>query len=88
MRAFCSHETERTQWDHPKMSDILLQLCNFNEVKFSAYRTGMKLRALQKRLCREFQSFFVLKGRKNGKIQFQSIWCDWKTWTRRSRSRS
>uniref|UniRef100_A0A914XNP1 WW domain-containing protein n=1 Tax=Plectus sambesii TaxID=2011161 RepID=A0A914XNP1_9BILA len=48
---FINHETERTQWDHPKMSDILLQLCNFNEVKFSAYRTGMKLRALQKRLC-------------------------------------
>jgi hypothetical protein len=52
--SYYSHETERTQWDHPKMDDILLQLCNFNEVKFSAYRTGMKLRALQKRLCRQW----------------------------------
>jgi EF hand domain-containing protein len=26
---------------------------NFNDIRFSAYRTAMKLRALQKRLCRK-----------------------------------
>ena len=48
---YIDHSTERTQWDHPAMVDILEGLCSFNQVKFSAYRTAMKLRALQKRLC-------------------------------------
>lgn len=46
-----SHDTEVTQWDHPVMIDILEQLSTFNQVKFSAYRTAMKLRTIQKRLC-------------------------------------
>jgi dystrophin len=50
---YINHETEHTQWDHPKMSELMHRLCEFNDVKFSAYRTGMKLRALQKRLFRE-----------------------------------
>ncbi|KAL3082936.1 hypothetical protein niasHS_010738 [Heterodera schachtii] len=48
---YIDHSSEQTQWDHPAMVDILEQLCAFNQVKFSAYRTAMKLRALQKRLC-------------------------------------
>ncbi|KAI3422321.1 hypothetical protein GPALN_012844 [Globodera pallida] len=48
---YIDHSSEQTQWDHPSMVDILEQLCSFNQVKFSAYRTAMKLRALQKRLC-------------------------------------
>ncbi|VDN20627.1 unnamed protein product [Gongylonema pulchrum] len=46
-----SHETEVTQWDHPAMVEIMEELSTFNQVKFSAYRTAMKLRAIQKRLC-------------------------------------
>uniref|UniRef100_A0A915DS38 WW domain-containing protein n=1 Tax=Ditylenchus dipsaci TaxID=166011 RepID=A0A915DS38_9BILA len=46
---YIDHNTENTQWDHPAMVDILEQLATFNQVKFSAYRTAMKLRALQKR---------------------------------------
>ncbi|CAK5089037.1 unnamed protein product [Meloidogyne enterolobii] len=48
---YIDHSAEHTQWDHPAMVDILESLCSFNQVKFSAYRTAMKLRALQKRLC-------------------------------------
>ncbi|KAL7074907.1 hypothetical protein ACQ4LE_005861, partial [Meloidogyne hapla] len=48
---YIDHSAEHTQWDHPAMVDILEGLCSFNQVKFSAYRTAMKLRALQKRLC-------------------------------------
>lgn len=50
----CSHETEVTQWDHPAMVEIMEELTTFNQVKFSAYRTAMKLRAVQKRLCCKF----------------------------------
>ncbi|VDD91132.1 unnamed protein product [Enterobius vermicularis] len=48
---YINHETEMTQWDHPAMVEILSQLSKFNQVKFSAYRTAMKMRAIQKRLC-------------------------------------
>uniref|UniRef100_A0A913HW11 Calponin-homology (CH) domain-containing protein n=1 Tax=Strongyloides stercoralis TaxID=6248 RepID=A0A913HW11_STRER len=48
---YINHDTEVTQWDHPVMVDIMEQVQTFNQVKFSAYRTAMKLRALQKRLC-------------------------------------
>lgn len=47
----CSHKTERTQWDHPAWVELSRELATFNRVKFIAYRTAMKLRALQKRLC-------------------------------------
>jgi len=49
---YIDHNTENTQWDHPALVDILEQICAFNQVKFSAYRTAMKLRAIMKRLCR------------------------------------
>ncbi|KAL3998482.1 EF hand family protein [Acanthocheilonema viteae] len=48
---YINHETEVTQWDHPAMVEIMEELTTFNQVKFSAYRTAMKLRAVQKRLC-------------------------------------
>ncbi|CDW56643.1 EF-hand 3 and Spectrin and ZZ and WW and EF-hand 2 domain containing protein [Trichuris trichiura] len=47
---YISHETEKTQWDHPKMVEIVSNLSEFNEIKFSAYRTAIKLRSLQKNL--------------------------------------
>lgn len=30
---------------------------NFNDIRLSAYRTAMKLRALQKRLCRMYSHY-------------------------------
>lgn len=51
MPYYIDHTTENTQWDHPNMVEIFEKLCTFNQVKFSAYRTAMKLRALQKHMC-------------------------------------
>ena len=43
------------------MIELYKSFTNFNDIRFSAYRTAMKLRALQKRLWRKFQfEFFVL----------------------------
>ena len=47
----CSHQLETTHWDHPKMIELMNSLSDLNEVRFSAYRTAMKLRTVQKRLC-------------------------------------
>ncbi len=41
-----------TSWDHPKMIDLYKSFTNINDIRFSAYRTAMKLRTLQKRLWR------------------------------------
>uniref|UniRef100_A0A183J0L3 WW domain-containing protein n=1 Tax=Soboliphyme baturini TaxID=241478 RepID=A0A183J0L3_9BILA len=48
---YVNNKAGTTQWNHPKMVEIINSLCDFNEVKFSAYRTAMKLRFLQKNLC-------------------------------------
>lgn len=46
-----SHERETTHWDHPEMIELMKSLADLNEVRFSAYRTALKLRAVQKRLA-------------------------------------
>lgn len=48
---YIDHTTEKTQWEHPVWVEMAKELSQFNRVKFIAYRTAMKLRALQKRLC-------------------------------------
>ncbi|XP_063701711.1 dystrophin, isoforms A/C/F/G/H isoform X5 [Culicoides brevitarsis] len=48
---YINHEHENTHWDHPEMIELMKSLCELNEVRFSAYRTAMKLRTVQKRLA-------------------------------------
>jgi len=48
-----SHQTETTHWDHPDMVSLFKHLAEHNAVRFSAYRTAMKLRQVQKKLNRE-----------------------------------
>ncbi|XP_036398061.1 utrophin-like [Megalops cyprinoides] len=48
---YINHETQTTCWDHPKMTELLQSLADLNGVRFSAYRTAMKSRRLQKALC-------------------------------------
>ncbi|XP_070800304.1 dystrophin isoform X4 [Pituophis catenifer annectens] len=48
---YINHETQTTCWDHPKMTELYQSLADLNNVRFSAYRTAMKLRRLQKALC-------------------------------------
>ncbi|TRZ02504.1 hypothetical protein DNTS_000081 [Danionella cerebrum] len=45
------HQTQTTCWDHPKMAELYQSLADLNNVRFSAYRTAMKLRRMQKALC-------------------------------------
>ncbi|CAH1774577.1 unnamed protein product [Owenia fusiformis] len=48
---YLNHKTERTQWDHPFFVKTLEELDDFNNVRYAAYRTALKLRFIQKRLC-------------------------------------
>ncbi|XP_035177758.1 utrophin isoform X3 [Oxyura jamaicensis] len=48
---YINHETQTTCWDHPKMTDLFHSLADLNNVRFSAYRTAIKIRRLQKALC-------------------------------------
>uniref|UniRef100_A0A8B9Z5N9 Dystrophin n=1 Tax=Buteo japonicus TaxID=224669 RepID=A0A8B9Z5N9_9AVES len=50
------HFTQTTCWDHPKMTELYQSLADLNNVRFSAYRTAMKLRRLQKALCLDLLS--------------------------------
>ena len=48
---YINHKNETTTWNHPKLTDTLASLASLNNVKFSAYRTAMKLRKLQRSLA-------------------------------------
>uniref|UniRef100_A0A8C1TBN5 Dystrophin related protein 2 n=1 Tax=Cyprinus carpio TaxID=7962 RepID=A0A8C1TBN5_CYPCA len=45
-----SHLAQTTCWDHPKMTELYQALADLNNIRFSAYRTAMKLRHVQKAL--------------------------------------
>ncbi|CAH0556639.1 unnamed protein product [Brassicogethes aeneus] len=47
---YINHSTETTHWDHPQMLELAVCLLQLNDVRFSAYRTALKLRAIQKKL--------------------------------------
>ncbi|XP_037079338.1 dystrophin-like [Pollicipes pollicipes] len=48
---YINHATQQTQWDHPQLSELMQSLSQLNTVRFSAYRTSLKLRRLQRRLA-------------------------------------
>uniref|UniRef100_S4RC56 ZZ-type domain-containing protein n=1 Tax=Petromyzon marinus TaxID=7757 RepID=S4RC56_PETMA len=54
------HQTQTTFWDHPRMTELYQSLSDLNNVRFSAYRTAMKLRRLQKALCLDLVSLDAL----------------------------
>ncbi|KAL8624974.1 hypothetical protein ACOMHN_039861 [Nucella lapillus] len=45
---YINHVSEKTQWDHPQFTILIEDLSALNDIRFAAYRTGMKLRMLQK----------------------------------------
>ncbi|XP_042564452.1 dystrophin-related protein 2-like [Clupea harengus] len=47
---YINHEAQTTSWDHPKMTELYQAMANLNHIRFSAYRTAMKLRRVQKTL--------------------------------------
>uniref|UniRef100_A0A8C4XBR5 Dystrophin related protein 2 n=1 Tax=Erpetoichthys calabaricus TaxID=27687 RepID=A0A8C4XBR5_ERPCA len=47
---YINHQAQTTCWDHPKMTELYHALADLNNIKFSAYRTAMKLRRVQKAL--------------------------------------
>ncbi|CAF1638565.1 unnamed protein product, partial [Adineta ricciae] len=59
---FINHSDQTTSWDHPKILELMRSFANFNDIRFSAYRTAMKLRALQKRLCLDLTSLSDIIG--------------------------
>uniref|UniRef100_W5KH80 Uncharacterized protein n=1 Tax=Astyanax mexicanus TaxID=7994 RepID=W5KH80_ASTMX len=44
------HSTQSTSWDHPRMIQLYQSMADLSEIRFSAYRTAMKLRRVQKLL--------------------------------------
>ncbi|XP_050988600.1 utrophin isoform X1 [Labeo rohita] len=48
---YINHEQQTTSWDHPKMTQLFQSMADLSYVRFSAYRTAMKSRRLQKALC-------------------------------------
>lgn len=49
------------------MIELMSSMSEFNEVRFSAYRTAMKLRTVQKRMSREYCYYYYYNLSKNTK---------------------
>uniref|UniRef100_A0AAZ3PJT3 Dystrophin related protein 2 n=1 Tax=Oncorhynchus tshawytscha TaxID=74940 RepID=A0AAZ3PJT3_ONCTS len=47
---YINHQTQTTCWDHPQMKELYQALADLNNIRFSAYRTAMKLRRVQQAL--------------------------------------
>ncbi|XP_037541797.1 dystrophin [Nematolebias whitei] len=59
---YINHQTQTTCWDHPKMTELYQSLVDLNNVRFSAYRTAMKIRRLQKALCLDLLDLSVAQS--------------------------
>ncbi|TNN68471.1 Utrophin [Liparis tanakae] len=59
---FPQWQTQTTCWDHPKMTELYQSLADLNNVRFSAYRTAMKIRRLQKALCLDLLDLSVAQN--------------------------
>ncbi|XP_035534199.1 dystrophin isoform X2 [Morone saxatilis] len=59
---YINHQTQTTCWDHPKMTELYQSLADLNNVRFSAYRTAMKTRRLQKALCLDLLDLSVAQN--------------------------
>ncbi|KAF0298706.1 Dystrophin, isoform E [Amphibalanus amphitrite] len=47
---YLHHGERRTQWSHPRLTQLTASLSQLDSVRFSAYRTALKLRRLQRAL--------------------------------------
>ncbi|XP_077060733.1 utrophin isoform X2 [Siphateles boraxobius] len=59
---YINHHSQTTCWDHPKMTELYHSLSDLNNVRFSAYRTAMKIRRLQKALCLDLLDLSVAQS--------------------------
>ncbi|XP_037306138.2 utrophin isoform X1 [Pungitius pungitius] len=59
---YINHQIQTTCWDHPKMTELYQSLADLNNVRFSAYRTAMKIRRLQKALCLDLLDLSVAQN--------------------------
>ncbi|KAG1936105.1 utrophin [Pimephales promelas] len=59
---YINHHSQTTCWDHPKMTELYHSLSDLNNVRFSAYRTAMKIRRLQKALCLDLLDLSVAQA--------------------------
>ena len=48
---YVNHQAESTSWDHPAMQSLVESFRELNNIRFAAYRTGQKLRKVQKATC-------------------------------------
>ncbi|XP_027028490.2 utrophin-like [Tachysurus fulvidraco] len=59
---YINHEKQSTSWDHPLMTQLLQSMTELRHVRFSAYRTALKSRRVQKALCLDRLELAMVQG--------------------------
>jgi len=59
---YINDERMLTSWDHPELVKLMESICSLNDVRFSAYRTALKLKRFRKSLSFNLISLKLLKN--------------------------
>ncbi|MCI4382586.1 hypothetical protein PGIGA_G00016470 [Pangasianodon gigas] len=59
---YINHEKQTTSWDHPMMTQLFQSMTELRHVRFSAYRTALKSRRVQKALCLDLLELAMAQG--------------------------
>ncbi|KAF5909651.1 utrophin isoform X1, partial [Clarias magur] len=59
---YINHEKQTTSWDHPVMSQLFQSMTELRQVRFSAYRTALKSRRVQKALYLDLVELAMAQG--------------------------
>ncbi|XP_060789093.1 utrophin-like [Neoarius graeffei] len=59
---YINHEKQNTSWDHPMMTQLFQSMTELQHVRFSAYRTALKSRRVQKALCLDLLELAMAQG--------------------------
>ncbi|XP_017332634.1 utrophin isoform X1 [Ictalurus punctatus] len=59
---YINHQMQTTSWDHPMMTQLFQSMTELRHVRFSAYRTALKSRRVQKALCLDLLDLAMAHG--------------------------
>ncbi|XP_026867051.2 utrophin-like [Electrophorus electricus] len=59
---YINHEWQTTSWNHPKMTQLFKSMAELGDVRFSAYRTAMKSRRVQRVLALDLLELSMAQG--------------------------
>ncbi|XP_015610348.1 dystrophin [Cephus cinctus] len=62
MPYYVNHTTKQTEWDHPKMQQIMQSIEGCNAIRYASYRTAAKMQILHRELNMQYVRLELIAG--------------------------